>query len=97
MNSDIKKVLFIGGSKDGEWIKVDTTMQYIKVPVLDNTKYIDSHSLEYDVVTTELYRSEFIRAQDKEFQVYVMKNLTLDQMCNMLIEGYKKSENKRII
>ena len=72
---------FIGGVANGQWTKANEPTRYV---ARRGTRPIEI------VPDEDRYRRERIRGESKEWFIYVLDSLTLDQAMEMLINGYTK-------
>ena len=84
-------VLFIGGSKDGQWLDVDISLHDIQFAKFPKPIYKVGRE-EYKKLTLEkeTYRAEYLYTTEKRYQIYVLDTMTPEVMLGTLIMGYKK-------
>lgn len=80
--SDTEKCLFIGGTRDGEWLSVPPSYNHVVFPVF---KKADAMSIKYEYVR---YRRELFRANDLILTVWVEDTLTIQQVLQKIFDNY---------
>ena len=85
-----KKVLFLGGSKDGQWFEVDASEP--RIMMVKENKHLPLYIKDVDftkiTVENEIYKSNFIQSEKEMHQLYVLDSISSDEMMKMLINGY---------
>ncbi len=83
---------FIGGVANGQWTKANEPTSYVaRRTQLVPSFHEDGGNGPVGIVPDEdRYRRERIRGESKEWFIYVLDSLTLDQAMEMLINGYMK-------
>lgn len=84
---------FIGGVANGQWKKNSSSIdRYVaRRTQLAPSFHEDGGNGPVGIVPDEdRYRRERIRGESKEWFIYVLDSLTLDQAMEMLINGYMK-------
>ena len=83
---------FIGGVANGQWTKANEPTRYVaRRTQLAPFFHEKGGTRPIEIVPDEdRYRRERIRGESKEWFIYVLDSLTLDQAMEMLINGYTK-------
>ena len=84
---------FIGGVANGQWTKNSSFIDRYVVRRIQLVPFFheDGGNGPVGIVFDEdRYRRERIRGESKEWFIYVLDSLTLDQAMEMLINGYTK-------
>ena len=87
------KYLHVGGSYDGEWLLTDSSMPVVRR--LSHESLVCSLSeadkVERSVIETEEYRRERFVGREKDFVLYVLDGMSVDEMVEELLGGYRRS------
>lgn len=92
----MSKYLFVGGSKDGEWVDIGNFNhlqdRYIRIPVTKKFPIVISDPIDFNrmSIETETYRAEKFRGLNREFIIYVLEIIDSDELIEKLIFNYKK-------
>lgn len=91
------KYLFVGGSKDGQLIDVHDNQRFVAVakfpPVTVSVWDIDVDAANmYPEYEYEDYRFEEIRTGNTSILFYVLDNLTINDVLQMLFDSYTKPQ-----
>jgi hypothetical protein len=81
------KYLFIGGSKDGEWIEVNH-FDTVDFPIEEG----DFTTLETSTFKKERYERQKFSGEKAVFYIYVYTEISIDDMINKLLKNYKPKE-----
>lgn len=98
---DSKPLLFIGGPRDGEWVKVDPMQEHVRVYVAQPFQLLTTMAAEAtaplmetpNAVSTHTYRLERMRCgPGEELRVMVYSHLSIFQAMNRLLQCYVRPE-----
>jgi hypothetical protein len=83
------KHLLIGGTNDDKRVAIPDGVNHFQM------KCKNGHKWEYGgpntpvVLETETYERQYIRANNREFDVFAIQGITSDELIIQLIAGYK--------
>lgn len=89
LKKPIKTGLFIGGAWDGQRKQLPHYVpeDHVRVPVLERRTVLDA-GLEVDIRVEE-YRRETLRARESLWDVWVQKDITIEQALKLLLLNYR--------
>lgn len=88
--------LFIGGSRDGQWRKIEKEEHLIRLQMdMPAVRLDDPIQHQVRLPPIEVYRRTAFThgANQTMFYVYCINDVTGDDMLRMLVDGYRRPKN----
>ena len=98
-----QECLFVGGSADGKWLSVDSSLFQQKVPTFSHLPKLhaetpeealaDGNPIPEDTAVYEIYERLDVETDDQEMVVYALNSLTEEMIDVQLVKHFGNSES----